>query len=154
MKIKLTPGKLFVLKGSNGSGKTTLAKKMAAENKEIYLGWQESPAISGVTYRDLLDLAAKDKTVFPEEFLDREIGAGLSGGEKKMAEIYQALAIKPKFAVFDEPDAGVDTSNLKIIVRGIKTLQKNGTGILVITHSENLVKLLKPDKVYVKSKDN
>lgn len=154
MKITLEKGKLFVLKGPNGCGKTTLAKKMATENKEIFLGFQESPAISGVTYRDLLNLVAKDKTVFPDEFLDREIGGGLSGGEKRMVEIYQALAIKPKFAVFDEPDAGVDPKNLKVIIASIKALQKNSTGILVITHSENLIKLLKPDKIYVKSKDN
>lgn len=153
MIIKLAPGKLFVLKGLNGSGKTTLAKKLAKENKDIFLGFQETVAIPGVTYRDLLALAASDKTVFPEEFLDREIGVGLSGGERRLTEVYQALAVKPKLAIFDEPDAGVDAANLKIIIAAVKTLQKNGTGILVITHNGKLVSLLKPDKVYVKSKD-
>lgn len=148
----LQPGKLQVLIGPNGSGKTTLAKQLARENKGVFLGFQEVVSIPGVTYRDVLELTAKDKLAFPESFLDREIGIGLSGGERRLAEVYQALAIQPKYAIFDEPDAGVDAENLEIIVQSLEILRRKGTGILVITHNQKFLQLLKPDKVYVKPK--
>ena len=87
----------------------------------------------------------------PEEFLSKDLNCEMSGGEKKKMEIFQALVLKPKLAIFDEPDSGVDSQNLKLIIKAIKSLQQNGTGILVITHNKNLVKSLNPTHKYVMS---
>lgn len=85
----------------------------------------------------------------PEDFLARNLNEQFSGGEKKKMEMLQALVLKPKYAILDEPDTGTDVDALKIIAKGIKLLQKQGTGILLITHYQRLLKYLSPDKVHV-----
>jgi Fe-S cluster assembly ATP-binding protein len=84
-----------------------------------------------------------------ESFLSRGINDGFSGGEKKKMEMLQALVLAPKFAVFDEIDTGLDVDALKIVARGMETLVKNGTGIIIITHYRRILKYIKPDVVHV-----
>lgn len=81
--------------------------------------------------------------------LTRGIHDGFSGGEKKKIEMLQALVLKPKIAMFDEIDTGLDVDALKIVAKGIKTLASMGTGILVVTHYQRILKYIKPDKVHV-----
>lgn len=82
-------------------------------------------------------------------FLHRSIHDGFSGGEKKKIEMLQALVLQPKFAIFDEIDTGLDVDALKLIAKGIKRLKQQGTGILVITHYQRILRFLKPDFVHV-----
>lgn len=85
----------------------------------------------------------------PSEFLKRSVNDDFSAGEKKKIEILQALVLMPKFAIFDEIDTGLDIDALKIVARGIKKLKSKGTGILLITHYQRILKYLKPNKVHI-----
>lgn len=84
-----------------------------------------------------------------EQLLTRGIHDGFSGGEKKKIEMLQALVLSPKFAIFDEIDTGLDVDALKTVASAMRTLAKNGTGIIVITHYQRILKYLKPDVVHV-----
>lgn len=97
---------------------------------------------------DLLKTYAK-RLHLDESFLSRGIHDGFSGGEKKKMEMLQALILEPKFAIFDEIDTGLDVDALKTVASGIRMLRKNGTGILIITHYQRILKYLKPDYVHV-----
>ena len=84
-----------------------------------------------------------------EQLLTRGIHDGFSGGEKKKIEMLQALVLAPKFAIFDEIDTGLDVDALKTVASAMKMLAKNGTGVIVITHYQRILKYLKPDVVHV-----
>jgi len=83
------------------------------------------------------------------EFGARGLNEGFSGGEKKRLEILQLLLLRPKYAVLDETDSGLDVDALKIVTKGIEELRRAGTGILLITHYTRILKFLKPDRVHV-----
>ena len=84
-----------------------------------------------------------------ESFLTRGIHDGFSGGEKKKIEMLQALVLKPKFAIFDEIDTGLDVDALRIVAKGIEELVREGTGVLVITHYQRILKYIHTDRVHV-----
>jgi Fe-S cluster assembly ATP-binding protein len=84
-----------------------------------------------------------------ESFLQRGIHDGFSGGEKKKLEMLQALVLAPKFAIFDEIDTGLDVDALRIVAKGISMLAKKGTGVIIITHYQRILKYVKPDVVHV-----
>ncbi len=84
-----------------------------------------------------------------ESFLSRGIHDGFSGGEKKKMEMLQALVLAPKFAIFDEIDTGLDVDALKVVASGIATLARNGTGVIIITHYQRILKYVKPDVVHI-----
>lgn len=86
----------------------------------------------------------------PEEFMQRSVNEGFSGGEKKRAEIVQLLILKPKFAILDEIDSGLDVDSLKIVAKAIqKVVKTRKLGILLITHYQRILYHLKPDYVHV-----
>ena len=89
-----------------------------------------------------------------EAFLTRGIHDGFSGGEKKKMEMLQALVLAPKFAVFDEIDTGLDVDALRLVGLGIERLSKNGTGVIVITHYQRILRYIKPDVVHILVKWN
>lgn len=84
-----------------------------------------------------------------ESFLSRGIHDGFSGGEKKKMEMLQALVLSPKFAIFDEIDTGLDVDALKVVAKGIDMLSKKGTGVIIITHYQRILKYVKPDVVHI-----
>ena len=85
-----------------------------------------------------------------ESFIGRSVNDGFSGGEKKRLEIVQILILKPKFAVLDEIDSGLDVDNLRNISSIIKNLvKKQKTGILLITHQSHIFKYLRPDFLHI-----
>jgi Fe-S cluster assembly ATP-binding protein len=83
-----------------------------------------------------------------EEILDRDL-KGLSGGESKKLEILQMLVLDPKLAILDEPDSGLDIDSLKIISKALKSFLKKDKTILLITHQKNILKYLRPPKVFI-----
>ncbi len=89
------------------------------------------------------------KLTLDEALLRRGIHDGFSGGEKKKIEMLQALVLQPKFAVFDEIDTGLDVDALKAVSTGITLLRKQGTGIIIITHYQRILRYIKPDYVHV-----
>ncbi|MFC1768748.1 Fe-S cluster assembly ATPase SufC [Nanoarchaeota archaeon] len=133
----------------------------------LFLSFQNPIGISGVTVSNFLRTALNArKTIEIAEFLellkekmkllkidqsfaDRYINDGFSGGEKKKMEILQMLMLKPKIAILDETDSGLDVDALKIVAKGINEAVKAGTGVLIITHYKRLLDYVKPSRVYV-----
>ncbi|PLV60019.1 Fe-S cluster assembly ATPase SufC [Thermotoga sp. KOL6] len=90
------------------------------------------------------------KLGFKEDFLERYLNVGFSGGEKKRSEILQSLFLKPKFLILDEIDSGLDVDALKLIASTIAKLNDEGVTLLIITHYKRLLNYLKKiDKVHI-----
>lgn len=85
-----------------------------------------------------------------EQFMQRSVNEGFSGGEKKRLEIVQLLVLKPKFAILDEIDSGLDIDSLKIIAKILgEVATKQQMGILLITHYQRILHLVHPDVIHV-----
>jgi Fe-S cluster assembly ATP-binding protein len=85
-----------------------------------------------------------------ESFASRYLNDGFSGGEKKRAEILQMAMLKPKIAILDETDSGLDIDALKAVATGINTVAgQNNIGILLITHYQRILDFITPDFVHV-----
>jgi Fe-S cluster assembly ATP-binding protein len=94
-------------------------------------------------------LAAMDRLKVPRELAQRYLNEGFSGGEKKRVEILQMAMLKPRIAVLDETDSGLDIDALKIVAGGVKELVGPDMGALVITHYQRILNYIKPDFVHV-----
>jgi len=83
-------------------------------------------------------------------FAERSVNEGFSGGEKKRHEILQMALLKPKIAILDETDSGLDVDALRIVSAGIESVRAAGeTGILLITHYTRILRYVKPEFVHV-----
>lgn len=83
-------------------------------------------------------------------FAERNVNEGFSGGEKKRNEILQLELLKPRFAVLDETDSGLDVDALKVVSEGVNRAKANtGLGIILITHYTRILRYIKPDFVHV-----
>lgn len=162
-KYKITMGKIFI------DGKD-ITNSLANERSRLglFLSFQYPAEISGVSFANFLRSALnarsdkkmpvleflkllKDKMKqlsIPEKFAERYINEGFSGGEKKRAETLQLLMLKPKFAILDETDSGLDIDSLKIVAESINSVKKD-MGVLVITHYQRLLDYLAPDKIFI-----
>ena len=120
----------------------------------ITLTWQEPARFEGLTVYDYLSIGAggvgkvSENTLrralervdlSPDKYLYREVSEALSGGERKRIEMASILTMKPKLAILDEPDSGIDLVSLKEIVALMQDLKKNGSSVFVITHREEIV---------------
>ena len=85
----------------------------------------------------------------PEEFLQRSVNEGFSGGEKKRNEVLQMLVLKPSLAVLDETDSGLDVDALKLVAAGVNSLRSPDRSMILVTHYERLLELIVPDFVHV-----
>ncbi|MBO6003356.1 MAG: Fe-S cluster assembly ATPase SufC [Aeriscardovia sp.] len=83
------------------------------------------------------------------QFAFRNVNEGFSGGEKKRAEILQLEVLKPKFAILDEIDSGLDVDALRIVSEGICRSHEEGCGIILITHYARILKYVHPDFVHL-----
>ncbi len=84
------------------------------------------------------------------EMLKRQVNVGFSGGEKKRAEMVQMGILSPAFAVLDETDSGLDIDALRVVGEGINAIMRGpDKGVLLITHYQRLLDVVKPDKVSV-----
>lgn len=91
-----------------------------------------------------LKLINKDKA-----FVERDLNIGFSGGEKKKAEILQMLMLKPKLAIMDEIDSGLDIDALKLISSVINKLHKKGMSVILITHNPRILRYVTPKKIHI-----
>ena len=83
-------------------------------------------------------------------YLDRELGVGFSGGEKKKLEMLQLLLLEPKLAILDETDSGLDVDALGVVSRGIDAYRRaTGGALVVITHNTRILEHLDVDRVHV-----
>jgi Fe-S cluster assembly ATP-binding protein len=94
-------------------------------------------------------LAAMEHLKIPRELAQRYLNDGFSGGEKKRVEILQMAMLKPRIAVLDETDSGLDIDALKIVATGVKELVGPETGALIITHYQRILNHVEPDFVHV-----
>jgi Fe-S cluster assembly ATP-binding protein len=93
--------------------------------------------------------AMTDLEIDPE-FAERNVNEGFSGGEKKRQEVLQLSLLKPKFAVLDETDSGLDVDALRIVSEGVNRFKAGGeTGVLLITHYTRILQHIRPDVVHV-----
>lgn len=99
-------------------------------------------------FSDLVKSKAKELEL-DLRFLDRSVNEGFSGGEKKKNEILQMALLKPRMAILDETDSGLDIDSLKIVADGIRRLRGPENAILLITHYQRLLDYVKPDFVHV-----
>ena len=83
------------------------------------------------------------------DMLKRALNVGFSGGEKKRAEILQMALLKPKMAVLDETDSGLDIDALQVVSKGVNALRDGNRSMLVITHYQRLLNHIVPDVVHV-----
>ena len=117
----------------------------------LTLAWQESARFEGLLAREYLSLGTGSKenrkrivhalnlvALNPKEFLDRAVDKTLSGGERKRIELASVVAMRPKLAILDEPDSGIDMLSLDDILNVIKSMRKEGSTILLITHREEM----------------
>ena len=95
-----------------------------------------------------IDILAEKLSIKPE-LLKRSFNEGFSGGERKKIETLQMLFLKPKYAIMDEVDTGLDVDALKVVAKGIKEIVKKNTGVVIITHYNRILKHVKPTKVHV-----
>lgn len=141
----------------------------------IFLAWQQPREIEGVrvltflkasfeaiqkfrdkNYQPMLMIKFRRKIMelvsrvgLQEEFLNRYINQGFSGGEKKKLETLQLLLLDPQLAILDELDSGLDIDALKKIAQAIKNFKTPAKTILLITHYDKLLKYLQPDFVHI-----
>jgi Fe-S cluster assembly ATP-binding protein len=94
-------------------------------------------------------LSAMEKLKVPRELAQRYVNDGFSGGEKKRVEILQMAMLKPRIAVLDETDSGLDIDALKTVAQGVSELVGEETGALVITHYQRILNYVEPDFVHV-----
>ena len=101
--------------------------------------------------RDFLavDNEAMELVEMKQDFLNRSVNAGFSGGEKKRNEILQMAVLKPRLAVLDETDSGLDIDALQIIASGVNSLRGPERSVIMITHYQRLLDYIKPDFVHV-----
>ena len=93
---------------------------------------------------------AMDDLKMDPVFAERNVNEGFSGGEKKRHEILQLEVLKPKFAVLDETDSGLDVDALKIVSEGVnRAKESTGLGVLLITHYTRILRYIRPDYVHV-----
>ena len=150
--LSIDEGETHVLLGPNGAGKSTLFLTI--------LGFPQYNVIESHQDMDedlnprMQELARQLK--FSDEFLDRDVNFGFSGGEVKRSEILQLLAQMPDFTMFDEPDSGVDIENVELLASEIGTLldkdkpQRNRVRSgLLITHLGYILHFVSADKAHV-----
>src|SRR6266446_2312119 len=94
-------------------------------------------------------LAQMDHLKVSRELASRYLNDGFSGGEKKRVEILQMAMLKPRIAVLDETDSGLDIDALRVVARGVQKLVSPDMGAVVITHYQRILNYIKPDFVHV-----
>jgi Fe-S cluster assembly ATP-binding protein len=116
----------------------------------ITMAWQEPARFEGLCVREYLSL--KNNGADPEEclamveleplrYMDRLVDKSLSGGERKRIELASMLTLKPRLAILDEPDSGIDMLSTGDIIGVIKALRNGGASVLLITHRDEIARM-------------
>jgi Fe-S cluster assembly ATP-binding protein len=126
---------------------TSFLRSAINANRKAASGGEDDPVPIPEFRTDLL--AAMEELKVPRELASRYLNDGFSGGEKKRVEILQMAMLKPKIAVLDETDSGLDIDALRIVASGVNKLVGPETGALVITHYQRILDYVTPDFVHV-----
>jgi len=157
-------------------GKNMLAMDASERAKNgLFVAWQNPVTIPGVSlfnmcrasydaiftfqkknkeYKSLVELKKKLETLselvgLSKSIISRNVNEGFSGGEKKRLELMQLLLLKPKVAILDEIDSGLDVDGLKMVAKIIKQVQREGAAIILITHYKKLLEYVEVNTVCV-----
>ncbi|WP_338064502.1 Fe-S cluster assembly ATPase SufC [Thermogladius calderae] len=157
---KVVKGKVVL----NGEDITSLPPYERAR-RGLFLFFQNPVEVKGVSLRDLfnaintswrqiekVDPLLEETAVklgLKRELLDRGLNEGFSGGEKKRSEFLQALLLKPKCLLMDEPDSGLDLEGVRLLVDYMNSVVREGACVLLITHYPSLLQLVRPSRVLV-----
>ncbi len=116
----------------------------------LYTLWRthRGEKASPIEFQKWLKQAAETLSLDPS-FIQRHLNVGFSGGEKKRAEILQMLLIKPKLALLDETDSGLDIDSLQVVAKAVNALRGPEFSALVVTHYQRILQHLRPDVVHV-----
>jgi Fe-S cluster assembly ATP-binding protein len=126
---------------------TSFLRSAINANRKAASGGEEDPVPIPEFRTNLLE--AMEELKVPRELASRYLNDGFSGGEKKRVEILQMAMLKPKIAVLDETDSGLDIDALRIVANGVNKLVGPETGALVITHYQRILDYVTPDFVHV-----
>jgi len=110
-------------------------------------GGEDDPIPIPEFRKELTD--AMDELKVTRELASRYVNDGFSGGERKRIEVLQLAMLKPKIAILDETDTGLDIDALRIVAGGVNTLVGPDTGALLITHYQRILSYVQPDFVHV-----
>lgn len=143
--------------------------------KGIFLSFQEPLEVPGVSLESFIRSSMQQVTgqkiklmqfskdleknmdflKMAHSYAERDLNVGFSGGEKKKSEILQLLMLKPKFAILDETDSGLDVDACRIVSAGIAEYMKScGGSLLIITHSTRILESLTVDHTHIMVKGN
>jgi len=156
------------------NGKNLLEMKPEDRAREgIFLSFQYPVEIPGVSMTNFMRAAVNAKREYQglgplnaSEFLklmrekrkiveldsklaNRSVNEGFSGGEKKRNEIFQMAMLEPKLAILDETDSGLDVDAMRIVADGVNRMHTPETSVIVITHYERLLEMIRPEVVHV-----
>ncbi|HIH39161.1 TPA: Fe-S cluster assembly ATPase SufC [Candidatus Woesearchaeota archaeon] len=163
-KYKITKGKILL----DGKDITKETPDSRAKNG-LFLSFQHPQEITGVNLStflrsslqnvkgkkiDVMDFhkLLKEKMAelgIEEQFKQRYLNVGFSGGEKKRMEILQLSLLEPKYAILDETDSGLDVDSLRLVCDAVNKVKKKDMGIVLITHYNRILKFIQPDQVHV-----
>lgn len=113
----------------------------------ITMAWQEPVRFEGISVTQYLTLKNRELNpapylemvgLKPARYLTRMVDRSLSGGERKRIELASILALRPRLAIFDEPDSGIDMLSIRDIINVINACKENGSAVLLITHREEI----------------
>ncbi|MCD6551142.1 ABC transporter ATP-binding protein, partial [Thermotoga sp.] len=152
---KPTRGKILL----NGEDITDLSVTERAR-KGLTLMWQEPVRFTGIKVKDYLTLGGKRRVsgeelsrvleivgLNPSLYLERSVDEKLSGGERKRVELASVLLMKPRYAILDEPDSGIDIMSLEMIERVLSEIVSSGGSVILVTHREEIA--LESDYAYL-----
>jgi Fe-S cluster assembly ATP-binding protein len=116
----------------------------------ITLAWQEPAKFEGISAADYLSLGGGNGApgeylrkvgLHPEDYLNRMLDKSLSGGQRKRIELASVLALRPKLAILDEPDSGIDMLSVQEILEVIHSFKDFHASVLLITHREEIARV-------------
>jgi Fe-S cluster assembly ATP-binding protein len=159
-------GGSIVYDGEDITGEAT--DKIA--KKGVFLSFQNPIEIPGITLSNFIKTSMEEITGqriklwdfkkkleavmetlhMDKSYADRDLNVGFSGGEKKKAEILQLLMLRPKLAILDETDSGLDVDAVHIVSEGVREYKKQvGGALIIITHSTRILEALDVDKTHI-----
>ena len=152
-------------------GQDLLSQSVSERAKNgLFLSFQNPLEIPGISLEHFMRIALEERTgkririwdfrkelkevckvlKMDEAYAGRDLNVGFSGGEKKKAEILQLLMLKPKLAILDETDSGLDVDAVRTVSRGVEEFRKNkDAALIIITHSTGILSSLNVDRVHV-----
>ena len=145
-----------------------LEKTYVRARRGVFLAHQEPPVIDGVSLsfmarasleaiHGITDVPEAQRRIretlstlgLPDDFVQKTLHGDMSGGEKKRAELFHLVLLKPKYALLDELDSGLDAASCDLAAKIITNMRKEGMGFVIVTHSDAFVQAVNPTRIVI-----